>query len=496
MATKRDWFSVDKEGLAKQLANVPSWRLIAELLSNAWDEKSTQVILTIEPAIIQGYFQVTVEDNNAQGFSDLSHAWTLFAPSAKGGNAEQRGRFNLGEKLLLAAARSAVIRTTSGRVSFDDTGRKFSASGKTNTGSSVAVTMKLRDGVDFTVANLKRLVPPVDTTLVVRTRSGESRGLLSMPHTLDTLTATLPTVVTNSNGELTRSDRITTIKIHAADSDHPPAIYELGVPVVDVDLPWSVDVQQKVPLNRDRDNVTPGYLAELRVLVFNAMHDRMNQDDFRSDWARAAAGDEAAAPDAVTTSLDVRFGKDRVAYDPSDPEANRIAVTKGYTVVSGGAMSSGEWRNAKAMGAIAPAGQVTPSPKPFSPDGSPLQWSQNITDGMVCVQRVVNALGLAVFNHAVGTRFADDPDWHFNGACGPSSGVILNVALKPGREGWFNLRTNLIGVMDLVIHELGHLDGSSHLSEAYYRNLTKLGATAVELMRVHPHLFTDDPTTK
>lgn len=487
-ARKTDWFSVDKEGLAKQLANVPSWRLIAELLANAWDEQSTHVILTIEPAIIQGYFQVTVEDNNPDGFKDLSHAWTLFAPSTKGGNAEQRGRFNLGEKLLLAAARSAVIRTTTGRVSFDNFGRKFSASGKTRTGSSVAVVMKLRDGVDATVANLKRLVPSVDTTLVVRTRSGESHGLLERPQALHTITASLPTVITNAAGELSRSDRVTTIKLYPATDDRPAAIHELGIPVVDVDLPWSVDVQQKVPLNRDRDNVTPGYLQELRVLAFNAMHDQMDKDQFRSDWARAAAGDEAADPDAVKASLEVRFGKNRVAFDPSDPEANRIAVTKGFTVVPGGSLSSGEWRNAKATGTILPAGQVTPSPKPFHPDGDPLEyWEGEKTRGMLAVIRLAVGLALQCGIGNIQVALADDPGWPFLGAFGPSRMLYLNVS-KLGVT-WFDLHANLVPVLNLLIHELGHFDGSSHLSEAYYDNLTRIGATVADYALRDPDLF-------
>ncbi len=71
--------------------------------------------------------------------------------------------------------------------------------------------------------------------------------------------------------------------------------------------------------------------------------------------------------------MNLRFGPKRVAYDPSDPEANAIAVTKGYTVVHGAQLSGAEWAAAKRVDAIQPAGQVTPSPKPFSPEGRPLK---------------------------------------------------------------------------------------------------------------------------
>jgi hypothetical protein len=32
--------------------------------------------------------------------------------------------------------------------------------------------------------------------------------------------------------------------------------------------------------------------------------------------------------EAINTVLDLRFGENRVAYDPSDPEGTKIAVTK------------------------------------------------------------------------------------------------------------------------------------------------------------------------
>ena len=57
---------------------------------------------------------LVVEDDAPEGFKDLSHAFTLFADSAKKINPEQRGRFNLGEKLVLAISDEVTIRTSKG----------------------------------------------------------------------------------------------------------------------------------------------------------------------------------------------------------------------------------------------------------------------------------------------------------------------------------------------------------------------------------------------
>src|SRR5437879_1725459 len=67
--------------------------------------------------------RLIVEDDAPEGFKDLSHAFTLFADSTKKRNPEQRGRFNLGEKLVLAISDEVTIRTTKGGIRFDAEGR-------------------------------------------------------------------------------------------------------------------------------------------------------------------------------------------------------------------------------------------------------------------------------------------------------------------------------------------------------------------------------------
>src|SRR5207247_7313496 len=94
-----------------------------ELIQNGWDEPGvTKVTVSLEH---QGRnkAKLVVEDDAPEGFKDLSHAFTLFASSSKKTNPEQRGRFNLGEKLVLAISDEVTIRTTKGGIRFDAEGR-------------------------------------------------------------------------------------------------------------------------------------------------------------------------------------------------------------------------------------------------------------------------------------------------------------------------------------------------------------------------------------
>jgi hypothetical protein len=114
------WFSVDKAGLGRQAEEQGKGHLVGELIQNALDEPGvTQIDVTLTVVPGQPLADLTVEDDSPEGFHDLTHAYTLFAPSLKRDNPEQCGQFNIGEKLALAVCESASISTTKGTVLFD-----------------------------------------------------------------------------------------------------------------------------------------------------------------------------------------------------------------------------------------------------------------------------------------------------------------------------------------------------------------------------------------
>ena len=76
--------------------------LVYELFQNSWDE---QGVTRVDAELVssgRGKDRLTVRDDAPDGFKDLSHAFTLFAESLKKGDPKKRGRFNFGEKLVLA----------------------------------------------------------------------------------------------------------------------------------------------------------------------------------------------------------------------------------------------------------------------------------------------------------------------------------------------------------------------------------------------------------
>ena len=117
-------FEVDRRGLAQILERRGKAFVLLELIQNALDEDVRRVEVVIEPTAGRAKAHVRVEDDSTSGFRDLADAFTLFAPSYKKNNPRQAGRFNVGEKLVVALCHEASIETTTGTVTWDEEGRR------------------------------------------------------------------------------------------------------------------------------------------------------------------------------------------------------------------------------------------------------------------------------------------------------------------------------------------------------------------------------------
>ena len=329
-----NWFDVDKAGLAKLMAGRSKAFVVYELLQNAWDQNVTHVDVTLEPLAGTRNARIVVVDDDPDGFADLRDAYTLFAESRKKADAEKRGRFNLGEKIVLALAKRAIIETTTGAVEFNPTGR-HNRQRRREAGSmfEADVPMTRAELVEIETA-VKRLIPPADIATTFNGRILEPRSSVA------SFNEVLPTVVADDEGVLRKTSRKTLVRVYEPSDGETAMLYEMGIPVVETGDRFHIDVQQKVPLNMDRDNVTPGYLRTIRVAVLNATHHLIDKEDAPQTWVREACSDERVSAEAVKAALTLRFGDNAVRYDPSDPEANKRSTAEGRPVVYGGSLTS------------------------------------------------------------------------------------------------------------------------------------------------------------
>ena len=466
-------FEVDKRGLEKLLERRGREFAVLELVQNALDERGvTRVDVRIEPVPGTRYSQIRVEDDAPEGFADLSHAYTLFAESKKKGDPEQRGRFNLGEKLVLALCRRASITTTTGTVEWEGDRRRHGRA-RTESGSIFDGEIRMSGHErERSIAAVWRVLVPEAVVLTVNGERVPSRE----PFASDA--AALPTEIADAEGYLRRTERKTVVLFYDPRPGEVPHLFEMGIPVVELDGGPHVNVLQKVPLNADRDNVTPAYLRQVRTLALNAAHPRLTAEDARAPWVSDALTSEDLVPEAVDAVLTARYGDRRVVRDPSDPESTKLAVAQGYAVIEPGTFNRDQWATIKRAKAALPSGQVTPSPKPYSPNGAPLETipEEDWTPGMRTFARLARRAGAAVGIADVRLTVARRATWPYAATYARGGDLVVNV----GRVGHFFFdaagdeadRSRL----QLLIHELGHEWAGDHLSADYHEALCRVGA--------------------
>lgn len=473
--SKTEWFTVDKEGLKNIQLRRGVAKAFVELISNALDAPGTRnisVMLTTDKKtpMEKGrrmYF-LRVEDDSPEGFVDLKEAWTLFAPSRKISDPSKRGRFNLGEKLVLSLCRMASIKSTTGTVIFDNRGR-HQTDVKRDFGTEFLAEIWMTDtDAEETTQLLSQMLIPEDCTLAL------NGTIVTQPACMRMFEVSLPTEIADEENVLRRTMRKTSVMLYEP-GPMGAWLFELGVPVVE--LPedrWSVNVEQKVPLNAERDNVTPSYLAKLRTAVLDNAFDLLSADDAAEPWVEQAI--EEAQPAAVQAAIAKRFGEKRAVYDPSDPEASARLVSQGYTILHGRSLSSGAWAAVKRSEAAIPAGKIAPTTYArFSLDGAETAIEGNRwTPGMKLLADYAVELAHFLLKRRIEVKFFSSVQMAWAACYGPGGPLCFNIG-RLGRK--FVDKPEQHSVDMLLLHEFAHEYESNHLSTDYHEAICKLGAS-------------------
>jgi hypothetical protein len=485
-------FEVDKEGLARIVGRKGKSFVLTELLQNAWDEDSTLVDVALrwleEPtdAESHGLAELVVEDDDPDGFTNIAHAYTLFADSEKKADAEKRGRFNIGEKYVIAVCDQAVVDTTTGIVIFEPKGRIMQDPIRDKGSKFVGQLRLTRDEYAEVEDVASRLIPPDG---VVTTFNGQELAHREPVRVIE------DRFWTEFGPDLKRTIRKAEARLHEPVGDERAMIYEMGIPVVETGDRFHVDVQQKVPLNVERDNVTPAFLRDVRRIVVNQAHDLLTEDDGGAGWVTDALEDEEVSPVALGAALKLRFGDKIVSRDPSDPEANKIAASEGYTVLSSGSLPPAVWKNVKAHGIVKPAGQVTPSPKPYLPGQAnvrKVEPEEKWTPGMVRVAEFSRQMAEKILGAQIVVEYVNDPDClNFRATYGRGPGPTgkLEYNLRVLGRKWFDLDVTDPLILGLLFHELAHHHEGDHLSSEYHYEIERIAARAVRLALDEPDFY-------
>ena len=470
MTTKhsKSVLDIDMKGYRQTLDNKGKPRILLEGPANAFDADASVVIVDFSQE--NGWAELTVVDNDPDGFTDLRDAFTLFAASKRREDVKKRGRFGQGEKELIALCTDGgtlTVTSTKGYVAFHQNGREEGDDNKTQAGTELSCRLKFNQKQAAEYLKLVGyIIPPEDVVFKL------NGIVITRPTPVRVANDTLDTVYWDEEGVMHDTARKTEVEIFTPGPGEKPHIFELGMPVVEHPGKFHINVQQKVPLNSARDNVRPSYLRKLNEVVFNATFDLLTEEDQQKGWVKDAL--PAANPEALRSHWDTVWGEDAVTFDPSNPEANKRALEEGRRLVYGRSYGKDTWDRLKSNGIAKPSGQEIEVFVPTSLDGldpiTPDEWSREMEN-------------LAAYVRAVGEYLLDfHPKVAFYNEVinGPAARAMWGM-----RQITFNLRwlgKNWPGtasqqdIDELLIHEFAHHYEDDHLTDSYNRWTCKLGA--------------------
>ena len=346
-------FEVDTLGMRQLHLDRRPEQLVKELVQNVFDETATQCRVTIK--VKEAGVEVVVEDDGP-GFRDIRDAYTLMGDTPKRLDPERRGRFNMGEREILSIALWAVIETPGSTVEFPETGGRTVRKNRRRQGTKVTAMMPWSEDQAEMLAQLAQRMgiirPPDGMNYSVNGHRVERKPELAVG------TAVLDTVIQEAPGSPMRpTRRRTNLHVLPAENDGRGWIYEMGIPIQEIELDYGVDVMQKVPMPPNRDTVSESYLKKVYTEVLNTMHDVMTAETFSEKWVRTGVENSAVEAEAVRQVIKSRYGEKVVTWS-SNQDANMQALDNGYEVLHPRSLSKGELENMRKLGGLQSANQV------------------------------------------------------------------------------------------------------------------------------------------
>ena len=475
----RKWLGADVDGLEKIARRRGLSYVLFELLQNCWDTQATHVQIAFHPAEGRARVAVTCVDDDPEGFQDLTHAHTLFAPSVKKGFAEKRGRFNLGEKLVLAVCEEAHVHSTKGKVTFHPDGEATtSPRTKRERGTEFYGLVKMTcPELAEVLVQAELLIPPRNVRTVL---NGQ---VIPIREPTAFFLATLATEIGDEDGTLRSSRRQCQVRVYEPLAGRGSWLYEMGLPIVEIEFPWSLEVMQKVPVTQDRANVSPAFLRELVVRAVNNLHTFLTPEGAALSTVTQTLGDERVNKLAAKAILDLTQGERRAVFDPTDVEAGHRLASEGYTILSSRSLPAGATKNLRALGVLQTAAEISPTPKPYSQDPNAphrvLIPESDWTPGMRATAGYARTFGHAVIGLAPKVTFDAGK---MNGCAACYGERELTFAVGTLGKAWFDEGPR-VEIDDLLLHELSHSVESNHLSAKFHEACTQLGARLAENLR-------------
>ena len=343
------WLQISTEGFSSFNKSRPQGHLVKELVQNSFD-----AIGEGGGTVDLGYhhdgsaFHVSCCDSGA-GIEDLAAMRVVYL-TFKVDSHLKRGRFGRGFKEILSVAKSATVSSGGGQIQFvTENGRQVTrVVSKPDAQRGTAVEMMF-DWPPETIGEFdsyfSRFLVPDGVTFRLNGRTLPPRPVRFL------IAAQLPTEIYHAERHSWQKPRRkTTIELVETRDGETPHIYEMGIPVAETEwtVPFHANIQQRVPMNPNRDALASGYARRIHTACLPTIVALLDAQELTADWI-GAAGVEAE-PEVQKAIVEQAFGPNAVRSVPAmgkrdfDDDAER----NGASIVKTAQMSSGFREMAKA----------------------------------------------------------------------------------------------------------------------------------------------------
>ncbi len=466
---RKQWFEVADDGWRRLSAARPLGRLMLEALQNAFDEAASLVTVQLDED------RVVVEDDAAAGIGDERLVYTIFL-SDKPDDPTRRGRMGRGLKELIACTDRARVETVGTTVSFDEGGRHTEANERER-GTRLVLERALdEDALEDARRLLGLCIPPKGTKLTIDGRAvRRPRSILALSG------CSLETVIVVDGVERAALGQ-TTLSVYAPRKGEQPHLFEMGLPVEAWNVPWHVDVAQRVPLKEGRDSVPDRYKLAVKAALLEAMiHSYLDRSDLRGDWVHDVIAAWPLSSSLLDAYVSRVFPKGSVLGGTS--RANDRARQLGAHIIEAAGISHGAYVSLARVLETSDDYVRRRSREFGGEDVEPDETQRRFADAVRWIAR-------AAAGRVVRVRFF---------ARDPSDAGLLEDAVTDveRREIAFNVRgplrfEDILDPMTLgvVLHEVAHLETPEHDHRFIDRLQHLAGKTARILAEGGPELAT------
>ena len=328
---------IDLTGWQQQNSGRELYELIREGVQNALDTGED-----IEVTINTRNREIVIEDDG-EGFSDLSEAWTVFAGS-KGDDVTKRGRYGRGIKELIAGCEILTVETVGGIVKFDVFNERRWVDEEHGRDSGTVIRARNSQWTADDIRGVREWVEnlwvPEGQTVTVNVKGGSDIEKNRSDWEPDSVMRCYLRTVVVEDGMMKKDRRMTEVEVKEA-KPGDGRVYEMEIPVnFDEDFPLWFNVQQKIPLAEQRNAADSKFVDRLVCYYINQHIDRISEEQLQKEWVTSRLDRIHVDSDAMKTWARRVYGEDTLvsSTDYADDKAEQY----GKKVVDADNLSFGQ----------------------------------------------------------------------------------------------------------------------------------------------------------